>query len=79
MNVKKTFCIILLFSVLFLAVTAVSADDDISYSIDRAFVELTVGDNGLLHVDEQYDYAFKGQYNGVYRDIPLKLKAPIPF
>ena len=72
MNVKKTFCIILLFSLLFLAVTAVSADDDKSYSIDRAFVELTVGDNGLLHVDEQYDYAFKGQYNGVYRDIPLK-------
>ena len=72
MNVKKTFCIILLFSLLFLAVTAVSADDDRSYSIDQAFVELTVGSNGLLHVDEQYNYAFNGEFNGVYRDIPLK-------
>ena len=50
----------------------VSADDDRSYSIDQAIVELTVGSNGLLHVDERYDYSFEGKYNGVYRDIPLK-------
>ena len=50
----------------------VSADDDKSYSIDQAFVELTVGSNGLLHVDEIYDYTFHGTFNGVYRDIPLK-------
>ena len=72
MNVKKTFCIILLFLLLFSAVTAVSAGDDRSYSITQAFVDLTVENNGLLHVDEQYDYTFEGQYNGVYRDIPLK-------
>ena len=52
--------------------TLVSADDDKSYSIDQAFIELTVGSNGLLHVDEMYDYAFHGTFNGVYRDIPLK-------
>lgn len=72
MNVKKTFCIILLFLILLSAMTLVSADDDKSYSIDQAFIELTVGSNGLLHVDEMYDYAFHGTFNGVYRDIPLK-------
>jgi uncharacterized membrane protein len=72
MNVKKTFCIILLIFVLFSALSVVSADDDRSYSIDQAFLELTVGSNGLLHVDEVYDYSFDGSFNGVYRDIPLK-------
>lgn len=73
MNVKKTFCIILLSLVLFSAMTTVSAaDDDRSYTIDQAFIELTVENNGLLHVDEIYDYKFQGTFNGVYRDIPLK-------
>ncbi|WP_406536154.1 DUF2207 domain-containing protein [Methanobrevibacter sp.] len=72
MNVKRTFCIILLILLLFSTLTLVSADDDRSYTIDQAFIELTVGNNGLLHVDEQYDYAFDGAFNGVYRDIPLK-------
>lgn len=72
MNVKKTFCIILLFLFLFSTLTLVSADDDRSYTIDQAFIDLTIGNDGLLHVDEQYDYAFDGAFNGVYRDIPLK-------
>ena len=72
MNVKKTLCIILLIFILFSTITLVSADDDRSYSIDQAFIELTVGNNGLLHVDEIYDYTFDGSFNGVYRDIPLK-------
>ena len=72
MNVKNTFCIILLFLILFSTISFVSADEDRSYSIDQAFIELTVGNNGLLHVDEKYDYSFDGKFNGVYRDIPLK-------
>lgn len=72
MNVKKTFCIILLILVLFSAVAAISAEEDRSYSITQAFIDLTVENNGLLHVDEQYDYTFDGKFNGVYRDIPLK-------
>ena len=72
MNVKQVFGIILLFLILFSTVSMVSADDDRSYSIDQAIVELTVGSNGMLHVDERYDYSFEGKYNGVYRDIPLK-------
>ncbi len=72
MNVKKTFCIILLALLLFSAVGTVSADDDRSYSIPQVFIDLTVESNGLLHVDETYDYTFDGAFNGVYRDIPLK-------
>ena len=72
MNVKKTFCIILLAILLFSALGAVSADDDRSYSITQAFIDLTVENNGLLHIDETYDYTFDGAFNGVYRDIPLK-------
>ena len=72
MNVKRTFCIILLLFILFSTISLVSADDDRSYTIDQAFIELTVGNNGLLHVDEKYDYSFEGKFNGVYRDIPLK-------
>ena len=52
--------------------SAVSADDDRSYKIDYAFIDLTVESNGLLHVEERYDYSFDGKFNGVYRDIPLK-------
>ena len=72
MNVKKTFCIILLFFILFSTIALVSADDNKSYRIDQGYIELTVGNNGLLHVDEIYHYTFQGTYNGIYRDIPLK-------
>lgn len=72
MNVKKTFTIILLFLLIFSTLSAVAADDDRSYTIDQAFIELTVGNDGLLHVDERYDYSFDGNFRGVYRDIPLK-------
>ena len=72
MNVKKTFVILLLFLVLFSAVSTVTASDDRSYTIDYAFIDLDVGSNGLLHVDERFDYSFDGKFNGVYRDIPLK-------
>ena len=72
MDVKKTFTVILLFLLLFSTLSAVTADDDKSYTIDQAFIDLTVENNGLLHVDERYDYTFDGKFNGVYRDIPLK-------
>ena len=72
MNVKQTFTIIFLFLILFSAVSCVSADDDRSYTINHAFIDLNVGSDGLLHVDERFDYSFEGKFNGVYRDIPLK-------
>ena len=71
MNVKKTICIILLFFLLFSAANIVSAEDA-SYKINNALLELTVENNGLLHVDEIYEYTFEGNVNGTYREIPLK-------
>ena len=70
MNFKKLFLILCLFLVLFSAVTLVSADN--SYSISKAHLDLRVLDDGLLQVDESYVYNFDGEFNGVYRDIPLK-------
>lgn len=43
-----------------------------SYSIPYASIDLTVGDDGNLHVKETIHYHFKGTFNGVYRDIPIK-------
>ncbi|MBI4812988.1 MAG: DUF2207 domain-containing protein [Methanobacterium sp.] len=45
---------------------------DRSYTIPGANIDLTVGDDGTLHVKEVIHYHFSGTYNGVYRDIPLK-------
>lgn len=70
MNFKKLILIACIVLVLFSTVAMVSADD--SYSITRANIDLTVGNNGLLHVGESYVYNFDGTFNGVYRDIPLK-------
>ena len=72
MNVKKAFCIIFILILLFSTATLVSASDDRSYSIENALIDLTVQSNGMLHVEEEYDYTFDGEFNGVYRDIPLK-------
>jgi len=72
MNVKYAFTIILLFLILFSAITFVSADDNKSYTIEHAIIELTISNSGLLHVNETYHYSFDGSFQGVYRDIPLK-------
>lgn len=49
-----------------------AADDDRSFSIPRASVDLYVQENGNLRIKETLHYSFLGTYNGVYRDIPLK-------
>ena len=72
MNVKKAFCIVLLFILLFSTINSISASEDRSFHIDHALIDLTINNDGLLHVDEEYDYTFEGKFNGVYRDIPLK-------
>ena len=48
------------------------SDDDRSYDISKGDVQLFVEENGLIHVKETYEYVFQGEWNGVYRDIPLK-------
>ena len=49
-----------------------AADEDRSYSIEKGDIILTVGSLGDLYVSEFYQYKFDGEFNGVYRDIPLK-------
>ena len=72
MKINKVLVILLISILLFSSVSPLSADDDRSYTIDDAIINLTVEKSGLLHVDEAYLYSFDGQFNGVYRDIPLK-------
>ena len=57
--------------VLLSAVNTTYAEDK-DYSIIDALIDLTVHEDGLLHVNESYTYSFKGTFNGVYRDIHLK-------
>lgn len=69
---KKIIASIILLIFLLSTVSTSFAEDDRSYSINQALIDLTVQTNGLLHVQESYDYSFTGTYHGVYRDIPLK-------
>ena len=71
MNHKKIAGIIILSLVLLSAVNTTYAEDR-QYQIIDALIDLTVQEDGLLHVNESYTYSFKGTFNGVYRDIPLK-------
>ena len=72
MKINKVLVILLISILLFSSVSPLAADDDRSYTIDDAIINLTVEKSGLLHVDEAYLYSFDGEFNGVYRDIPLK-------
>ncbi|PKL71960.1 MAG: DUF2207 domain-containing protein [Methanobacteriales archaeon HGW-Methanobacteriales-2] len=73
---KIKFSSLILLSILVLsvlpAISFAADDDDRSYSIPRASVDLYVQENGNLRVKETLYYSFLGTYNGVYRDIPLK-------
>ncbi|MBR5954514.1 MAG: DUF2207 domain-containing protein [Methanobrevibacter sp.] len=71
MNHKKIAGIIVLSLILLSAVNTTYAEDR-DYSIIDALIDLTVHEDGLLHVNESYTYSFDGTFNGVYRDIPLK-------
>ena len=71
MNCKKIAVVVLLSLVILSTANAIYAEDR-DYTIINALIDLTVQDNGILHVNESYTYSFKGEFNGVYRDIPLK-------
>ena len=73
MDKKQLISITLLFLIFISTLPAVSfAEDDRSYSIKQADIDLFVQENGMLKVKEKYYYSFSGTYNGVYRDIPIK-------
>jgi uncharacterized membrane protein len=63
--------LIILLSVL-PAISFAANDDDRSFTIPQATVDLYIQENGNLKVRETLYYSFFGTYNGVYRDIPLK-------
>jgi uncharacterized membrane protein len=42
-----------------------------NYRIDKADIQVQLLDDGSLHVTEQLDFDFTGQFTGAYRDIPL--------
>lgn len=73
MKMKKIISLCFIFFTIFLiASSTVYAEDDRSYTIDKAVIHLFLNENGSLHVSETYTYSFSGTYNGVYRDIPIK-------
>lgn len=71
MNNRRVLGIIFLFLILISAISLVSAEDH-SYSIEHSWIDLTVASNGLLHVNETYQYSFDGEFSGVYRDITIR-------
>ncbi len=72
MKFKNLLTILVLILILASAVNTIYASEDREYKITSAVIDLTVQENGLLHVQESYNYRFDGTFNGVYRDIPIK-------
>ena len=71
MDYKKIAGIVILSIILLSAANTAYAEDK-DYKIIDALIDLTIANDGLLHVNESYTYSFDGTFNGVYRDIPLK-------
>lgn len=70
---KKFIGILVVFIILFASLGLISAEEDNNaYQMTMGIVNLTIGENGLLHVSETYTYQFDGTFHGVYRDIPIK-------
>ena len=68
---KKILGILFISLILFSSLTPVIAEDR-NYSIEDYDIFLDILPNGLLHIDEAISYNFNGEFNGIYRDIPLK-------
>ena len=68
---KKILGILFISLILFSSLTPVVAEDR-NYSIDDYDIFLDILPNGLLHINESISYNFNGEFNGIYRDIPLK-------
>lgn len=66
-----------LFMVSFIPGIVFAQDDDRSYSIPKANIDLFIQDNGNLRVRESLFYSFDGTYRGVFREIPLKTNESI--
>lgn len=66
----RLFLIISIISVFFVASASSS---DVGRDYDIPFVEkiIQIHDDGLINITEDFNYTFRGTYNGVYRDLPI--------
>jgi len=73
MKLKK-FSMILLVMLIFVSATY-AADGD--YKIPEVVKDITVNEDGSVHITEKIVYDIEGSVNGVYRDIPLSGKQSV--
>jgi uncharacterized membrane protein len=71
MNKKKIIAIVLAVILIAVALFYISPFNR-DYTVENATMDLTVSEFSTVYVTEDYDYSFKGEYNGAYREIPLK-------
>ena len=64
--------VLFLFTLSLVPAVSYADDDDRSYSILYASIDLYPQEDGMLHVKEHLHYSFSGTYNGVYRNISIK-------
>jgi len=73
---KKTYfvslTVLFLFTLSLVPAVSYADDDDRSFSIPYASIDLYPQEDGMLHVKEHLHYSFSGTYNGVYRNISIK-------
>ena len=68
MDKKK---IVILAIIIIIALAGYFMFNNHSYSIENATLNINIYDDGLVHINEEYDYSFNGEFNGVYRKIPV--------
>ena len=78
MDKKWIICIIFIIAIIGIAAFYFSSLNK-DYSIENATIDIDVSEYGSIYVHEDYDYKFKGEFNGIYRDIPLKKNEEFSF
>ena len=69
---KRLIGLVIISIILLSSISAVTADEDKSYTINLSDIILTINADGNVNIEECYQYTFNGEFNGVYRTIPLK-------
>lgn len=72
MTKKITVLLIFFFLIiaLYLIFIPISNNNSKSYEINNSYINLEVQDNGLLKVQEVYEYKFNERFNGIKRNFP---------
>lgn len=64
---KRLISILLLLMILTTPIFVMA--DTKSYSIDKLVENVVINENGDIEIHEEFTYSFKGDFNGVYRDL----------